>query len=123
MLFTDFKLSNSSNSMDVKALQKSPSIGLKPPPSLNDLANRLSVKRSTSILATAYSLADLQSATRNFATASLLGEGSVGRVYKAKYADGKVCLVQLYFGLCLVYTLLVYSISLQHRGLKLVNIL
>lgn len=109
--------------MDVKALQKSPSIGLKPPPSLNDLANRLSVKRSTSILATAYSLADLQSATRNFATASLLGEGSVGRVYKAKYADGKVCLVQLYFGLCLVYTLLVYSISLQHRGLKLVNIL
>ncbi|XP_034695931.1 protein STRUBBELIG-RECEPTOR FAMILY 5-like isoform X1 [Vitis riparia] len=92
--YKDFKLSNSSNSMDVKALQKSPSIGLKPPPSLNDLANRLSVKRSTSIRATAYSLADLQSATRNFATASLLGEGSVGRVYKAKYADGKVLAVK-----------------------------
>lgn len=87
-------------------MQKSLS-GLKLPSSLDSLANRLSVRRSTSIHTAAYSLADLQSATNNFATANLLGEGSVGRVYKAKYADGKVCFAQLYIGLCLIYTLLV----------------
>ena len=109
MLFTEFRPSNASNSIDSKALQKSPS-GLRLPSALDGLANRLSIRRSNSIHATAYSLADLQSATRNFATASLLGEGSVGRVYKAKYADGKVCLANLYIALCLIYTLLFFFI-------------
>lgn len=85
----------------MKSLQKSPSIALKPHPSLNDLTNRLSVRRSTSVRATSYSLADLQNATSNFATSNLLGEGSVGRVYKAKYADGKVLLAHFSSGLSL----------------------
>ncbi|KAF8400122.1 hypothetical protein HHK36_013418 [Tetracentron sinense] len=101
ILATELKSLESSSSITVKALQTSPSIGLKPPPSdrinsFNDteFANRLNVKRSTSIHATAYSLADLQSATGNFATGRLLGEGSIGRVYRAKYADGKVLAVK-----------------------------
>lgn len=89
--------SESFDSINIKTLQKSPSIGYKPPPSdftqsLNDneFASRLNSKRSTSIHAVPYSLADLQTATSNFATGRLIGEGSIGRVYKAKYPDGKV---------------------------------
>lgn len=87
----------SSASIDVKALEKSPSIGFRPPlhgrmESLkdNEFANRLNARRSTSFRATTYNLADLQSATGNFATGRLIGEGTIGRVYRAKYADGKV---------------------------------
>ncbi|KAG8653194.1 protein STRUBBELIG-RECEPTOR FAMILY 4 isoform X3 [Manihot esculenta] len=93
--------SESFDSINIKTLQKSPSIGYKPPPSdftqsLNDneFASRLNSKRSTSIHAVPYSLADLQTATSNFATGRLIGEGSIGRVYKAKYPDGKVLAVK-----------------------------
>jgi len=94
---TELKSLDKSASVDIKALQKSPSIGRKHPPSdltrsydENEFANRLNAPRSTSLRATSYSLADLQLATVNFATGRLLGEGSIGRVYRAKYADGKV---------------------------------
>ncbi|KAK6915229.1 Leucine-rich repeat-containing N-terminal, plant-type [Dillenia turbinata] len=102
MDFRDLRSFDSSSSLDIKSLQKSPSIGMKPPPpppcsksfSDNEFANRPNVKRSVSFHAVAYSLADLQAATGNFATGRLLGEGSVGRVYRAKYADGKVLAVK-----------------------------
>ncbi|KAF2317713.1 hypothetical protein GH714_039631 [Hevea brasiliensis] len=88
--------SESFDSIDTKTLQKSPSIGYKPPhsdfaQSLNDneFASRLNASRSTSIHAVPYSLADLQTATGNFAAGRLIGEGSLGRVYRAKYPDGK----------------------------------
>jgi hypothetical protein len=94
---TELKSVNSSASIDIKTLQKCPSIGLPLPPSEfkqayndNEFANRLNARRSTSIRATPYSLGDLQLATANFASGRLLGEGSIGRVYRAKYADGKV---------------------------------
>ncbi|XP_021616825.1 protein STRUBBELIG-RECEPTOR FAMILY 5 isoform X2 [Manihot esculenta] len=97
----EFRESESFDSINIKTLQKSPSIGYKPPPSdftqsLNDneFASRLNSKRSTSIHAVPYSLADLQTATSNFATGRLIGEGSIGRVYKAKYPDGKVLAVK-----------------------------
>ncbi|KAK2965453.1 hypothetical protein RJ640_008247 [Escallonia rubra] len=84
-------------SMTVKPLQTYPSIGLKPPPSEriksfsdNEFAQHMNVKRSSSIRVACYSLADLQAATGNFATGRLLGEGSLGRVYRAKCSDGKV---------------------------------
>ncbi|KAK9281399.1 hypothetical protein L1049_004299 [Liquidambar formosana] len=99
--YKELKSLDSSSAIDVRALQTSPSIGLKPPPSdrinsFNDaeFENRLKVKKSTSIRATCHSLADLQTATGNFATGRLLGEGSIGRVYRAKYADGKVLAVK-----------------------------
>lgn len=103
---------DSSASIDIKSLQKSPSNCLKRAPSDfkqscddNEFANRLNAKRSTSVRGTSYSLADLQLATGNFATGRLLGEGSIGRVYRAKYADGKVfsawLLHLLPFQLCL----------------------
>uniref|UniRef100_A0A5B7BFF0 Protein kinase domain-containing protein n=1 Tax=Davidia involucrata TaxID=16924 RepID=A0A5B7BFF0_DAVIN len=97
----ELRSSDSSSSIPVKGLQTFPSIGLKPPPSDrvksfndNEFVNHMNVKRSSSIRVTCYSLADLQTATGNFATGRLLGEGSIGRVYRAKYADGKVLAVK-----------------------------
>lgn len=37
-----------------------------------------------------YTVADLQSATNSFSEANLLGEGSLGSVYKAELPDGQV---------------------------------
>ena len=70
-------------SIDIKTLQKSPSVGLKPPPpefkqtyNDNEFANLLNARKSTSIRATSYSLADLQLATANFASGHLLEKAS-----------------------------------------------
>ncbi|PIA43963.1 hypothetical protein AQUCO_01800193v1 [Aquilegia coerulea] len=99
--FKELKSLQSSASIRVKSLQISPSMGVKRPvsekmSSLSDaeFANRLNVRRSTSIRAIPYTLTDLQAATGNFATGRLLGEGSIGRVYRAKYPDGKVVAVK-----------------------------
>jgi hypothetical protein len=40
--------------------------------------------------ATSYTVAALQVATNSFSQDSLLGEGSLGRVYKAEFSNGKV---------------------------------
>lgn len=92
---TDFKSMDPGNG-DIKSLLKSPSMGLRRSVSgrvsfsENEFANRLKGRRSTSVQAVPYSLADLQKSTDNFAPGRLLGEGTVGRVYRAKYPDGKV---------------------------------
>ena len=39
---------------------------------------------------TSYTVASLQVATNSFCQDSLLGEGSLGRVYKADFPNGKV---------------------------------
>ncbi|WVZ23828.1 hypothetical protein V8G54_002372 [Vigna mungo] len=89
-----------STSIDVKTLQKSPSIVRSSVSDCvqsfndNEFANRLNARRSTSIRVTTFSLAELYSATANFASARLLGEGSIGCVYRAKYSDGKVLAVK-----------------------------
>ncbi|GLT38207.1 hypothetical protein SLA2020_124710 [Shorea laevis] len=96
----DHKQVDSTASTAIKSLQRAPSMGLKTSPSGrvsfsdNEFASHLIVSRSTSIRAVHYSLADLQSATANFATGRLLGVGSIGRVYRAKYEDGKVLAVK-----------------------------
>ncbi|XP_022154227.1 protein STRUBBELIG-RECEPTOR FAMILY 2 [Momordica charantia] len=41
-----------------------------------------------------YTLAELQSATNNFSDANLLGEGSLGAVYRAEFPDGQVLAVK-----------------------------
>ena len=107
---TETESLNSSGPIDIKTFQKAASMGYKPPPSnfsqsINDnqFASCLNPGRNTSVRAVAFSLTDLQTATGNFAPGRLIGEGSLGRVYRAKYPDGKVCLVISYF-MCLIVT-------------------
>ncbi|KAF9668413.1 hypothetical protein SADUNF_Sadunf14G0000900 [Salix dunnii] len=92
---------SSSGPIDIKTLQKYPSMGCKPPPSnfsqsINDkqFASCLNPGRKTSVRAVAFPLTDLQTATGNFALGRLICEGSLGRVYRAKYPDGKVLAVK-----------------------------
>ena len=47
-------------------------------------------KTKVPITATPYAVASLQVATNSFCQDSLLGEGSLGRVYKADFLNGKV---------------------------------
>ncbi|RWW59080.1 hypothetical protein BHE74_00034000 [Ensete ventricosum] len=61
----------------------------------NDFANKFNSRRNTDLISLpTYSLADLQAATLNFSSSSLLGHGNIGQVYKAKFADGKVLAVK-----------------------------
>lgn len=117
---TELKSFKSSSSNRIKGLQASPSISLKLPSSTrlqsfsnNEFTNNLDVKTNSSVAIASYSLADLQTATGNFATGRLLGEGSIGRVYRAKYADGRVSNTilsahKLQYDFFLVYPLLVF---------------
>lgn len=69
---------------------------LKPPPAENVPVERLqgkngSLKRVKSpITATSYTIAALQTATNSFSQENLVGEGSLGRVYRAEFPNGKV---------------------------------
>ena len=71
---------------------------LKPPPAEKLMVERVqgkngSVKRIKSpITATSYTVASLQTATNSFSQEFLIGEGSLGRVYKAEFSNGKVIL-------------------------------
>ena len=75
---------DSSTSIDIKTLQKSPSVGFKlPPPEFkqtyndNEFANLLNARKSTSLSSTSYSLADLQLANANFTSNRLLEKTSL----------------------------------------------
>lgn len=90
-------LKDSSSLVDMKAFEN-PSLDLNSPLadtqkslSDNEFAKRSNSRRSTDrISPTIYSLADLQAATLSFSASRLLGQGNIGRTYKAKSADGKV---------------------------------
>nr|XP_009398614.1 PREDICTED: protein STRUBBELIG-RECEPTOR FAMILY 5-like isoform X1 [Musa acuminata subsp. malaccensis] len=92
---------DSSSSIDIKTLEKSP-MELKPPPADNkkvnndnEFANKHTSRQSTdSISLTTYSSADLQAATGSFSFSRLLGQGNIGCVYKAKFNDGKALAVK-----------------------------
>ncbi|KAG0585122.1 hypothetical protein KC19_3G260300 [Ceratodon purpureus] len=62
----------------------------RPPP------NRPPPARSVKAIvpAISYSVADLQTATNSFAQENLIGEGSLGRVYRGEFADGQVYAVK-----------------------------
>uniref|UniRef100_A0A7N0RHN2 Protein kinase domain-containing protein n=1 Tax=Kalanchoe fedtschenkoi TaxID=63787 RepID=A0A7N0RHN2_KALFE len=97
--FLDVKKTDSSNSFDVKPLQSPSSARLMHSPSdrissFNDNEFEARLRRSVSIRPTFYSFAELQTATGGFATGRLLGEGTIGCVYRAKYPDGKVLAVK-----------------------------
>jgi hypothetical protein len=88
------------STMGKEELQKTVSMSLKPPTKIdlhksfdeNDTTNK-AISRNvslSSITIPAYTVADLQMATGSFSPDSFIGEGSVGRVYKAKFGDQKV---------------------------------
>ncbi|XP_019057889.1 PREDICTED: protein STRUBBELIG-RECEPTOR FAMILY 5 isoform X3 [Tarenaya hassleriana] len=64
--------------------------------SLNEaeFANRLKAKRNASFKIAEFELSDLQDATENFSPGNLLGHGSIGRVYRASYPDGRALAVK-----------------------------
>ncbi|XP_062161527.1 protein STRUBBELIG-RECEPTOR FAMILY 8 [Alnus glutinosa] len=84
--------------------QRSKSTGavadLKPPPAEKLTVERIqgkngSVKRIKSpITATSYTVASLQTATNSFSQEFLIGEGSLGRVYKADFPNGKIMAIK-----------------------------
>ncbi|GLT72648.1 hypothetical protein SLA2020_445620, partial [Shorea laevis] len=84
--------------------QRSKSMGavtdLKPPPAEKMMVERVqgkngSVKRIKSpITATSYTVASLQTATNSFSQEFLIGEGSLGRVYKAEFPNGKIMAIK-----------------------------
>lgn len=96
------KLVHTSSSFDAKSLDSPASINLKPPPTDshksfddNDTSKIPVVKKTIAtppISVRSYSIADLQMATGSFDVENLLGEGSLGRVYRAQFDDGKVLL-------------------------------
>jgi serine/threonine protein kinase len=86
---------------EVMTMRASPVVQiLKAPPSLKGISEkgqaRLSSGKSPStvIAATAFSIADLQVATNSFAQENLIGEGSLGRVYRGDFPDGQVVAVK-----------------------------
>ncbi|PKA65843.1 Protein strubbelig-receptor family 6 [Apostasia shenzhenica] len=89
--------------IDMTAFQAAP-LSLKPPPvdlqiksnGDDDSLKKTSVKKAiiAPMTVTVYSVADLQMATNSFSVDNLLGEGSLGRVYRAQFNDGKVLAVK-----------------------------
>lgn len=75
-------------------------IDLKPPPAEKVIVEKLqgrngSMKRTKSpITATSYTVAALQTATNSFTQENLIGEGSLGRVYRAEFQNGKIMAIK-----------------------------
>lgn len=72
---------------------------LKAPPSFKGISNTTYPKVSgtvnkSNIAATAFSVADLQAATNSFSQDHLIGEGGLGRVYRAELPNGQVLAVK-----------------------------
>jgi hypothetical protein len=70
---------------------------LKPrPPAENVTMDRMAIKSGSvkqmrsPITSTSYTVATLQSATNSFSQEFIIGEGSLGRVYRAEFPNGKV---------------------------------
>lgn len=76
-------------------------------------------KTKVPITATPYTVASLQVATNSFCQDSLLGEGSLGRVYKADFPNGKVQCASSK----LKYIYLVYFIGTLFANTRLQTIL
>lgn len=81
-------------------------INLKPPPidryksneedelSSDSKAVVKKTKAAPPVKATVYSVADLQVATDSFSADNLIGQGSIGRVFRAQFNDGKILAVK-----------------------------
>ncbi|MQM07275.1 hypothetical protein Taro_040110 [Colocasia esculenta] len=101
---SEMKSIQTSSMITQKTVEPSASISLKPPPidrhkssfDDDDSTNKPLVRKANMapINATVYSVADLQMATGSFNIENLIGEGSLGRVYRAQFNDGKVLAVK-----------------------------
>lgn len=82
--------------LEQRAKSTAPVIDLKPLPMEKMTVDRIrgkngSLKRvNSTISATPYTVATLQTATNSFCQENLVGEGSIGRVYRADFPNGKV---------------------------------
>ena len=82
----------------IKALPPQKTLTLKAPPAF--FSERSVAKKATgkvdksNIAATAFSVADLQAATNSFSEDNLIGEGGLGRVYRADFPNGQVLAVK-----------------------------
>ncbi|MQM08506.1 hypothetical protein Taro_041372 [Colocasia esculenta] len=102
--FTEMKSIQTSSVITQKTVEPSASISLKPPLidrhkssfDDDDSTNKPLVRKANMapINATVYSVADLQMATGSFNIENLIGEGSLGRVYRAQFNDGRVLAVK-----------------------------
>ncbi|XP_068661105.1 protein STRUBBELIG-RECEPTOR FAMILY 7-like [Aristolochia californica] len=109
--FKEIKSTRTTSSVSMTKLEPLVSVALKPPPierhksfDDDDFASKIPapvpvpvpVKRTNtaSISAIVYSIADLQVATGSFSADNLIGEGSIGRVYRAQFNDGKILAVK-----------------------------
>ncbi|PKA52925.1 Protein strubbelig-receptor family 5 [Apostasia shenzhenica] len=119
----DFKSMGYSAAIDVNVLQRTTSLGLKSISSgrnssfsENEFKVKFNSKRCTDpINASAMLLVDLQAATGGFSANRLLGEGSIGHVYKAKYADRKVLAVKKVDSTCIDFMEVISEISRLHH--------
>ena len=79
-----------------RAKSTATAVDLKPPPAEKVMVEKIpgrngSMKRAKSpITATSYTVATLQTATNSFTQENLIGEGSLGRVYRAEFPNAKV---------------------------------
>ncbi|XP_059624450.1 protein STRUBBELIG-RECEPTOR FAMILY 8 isoform X2 [Cornus florida] len=73
---------------------------LKPPPAEKVMVDRIQGKNGSAhrvkspITATSYTVASLQVATNSFSQENLIGEGSLGRVYRADFSNGKIMAIK-----------------------------
>ncbi|KAK4480780.1 hypothetical protein RD792_011631 [Penstemon davidsonii] len=101
----EMKSVQSSSATSTKTFDTPAVINLKPPPverhksfDENDVSSKPVVPpkkvNRAPIKAKSYSVADLQIATDSFNVDNLIGEGSIGRVYRAQFEDGQVVAVK-----------------------------
>nr|CAD1839467.1 unnamed protein product [Ananas comosus var. bracteatus] len=89
-----------SKEAQVERLHSASMTSLKPPPAEKIVADRVDTKHGSGrrprspITATSYTVASLQIATNSFSQDCLVGEGSLGRVYRAEFPNGKVLAVK-----------------------------
>ncbi|KAI7728153.1 hypothetical protein M8C21_013169, partial [Ambrosia artemisiifolia] len=100
----EMKSIQASSNENIKSFEIPPGISLKPPPMErhksfddDDFSAKPVVPKKISVAPTntiSYSIADLQIATDSFSADNLVGEGSIGRVFRAQFEDGKVVAVK-----------------------------
>ncbi|XP_074268288.1 protein STRUBBELIG-RECEPTOR FAMILY 6-like isoform X2 [Silene latifolia] len=101
----ELKSVHSSSSLNTTTLDASvAAINIKPPPhdrhksfDDEDFSNKPIVTKVPARVpdnVKSFSIADLQMATDSFSSENLIGEGSIGRVYRAHFDDGKVLAVK-----------------------------
>lgn len=102
--YAELKSVHSSSSINTLTLDTAPIVTLKPPPldrnksfddedySKKPVVTKIPTPVPNNVKS--YSIADLQMATGSFSVENLIGEGSIGRVYRAQFDDGKVLAVK-----------------------------